>query len=327
MDALRSTIGSVFRARTHTPTAEEMARKVEEIETPSKRQKTTHTKREGVPDTSDGAAPLDGNEEQSTAKKPATSAATNKSKSASTASQSSKGTTRKSRSAKKETTWDWSMAPPDFHFSVEYRKAAKRKRKRADELDHEDPYQQGMDATYAIKPASVWAAMTPYRKFTVGEDNFKLGDNIFIKAEGGREDSEREWIGRVMEVRAGDPQHVYVRILWFCHPEDVPGGRQPWHGQRELIASNWMEIVDALTVDGRAEVVPYSEEEELPDSQFYWRQTMDYQKSKNQLSVSSIFLPPRQKHTNKVLPGVTKIRRSQRTCQPGEGLSLHKRRL
>lgn len=49
-------------------------------------------------------------------------------------------------------------------------------------------------------------------------------------------------------MRASDEHHVYARIYWMYSPDELPAGtvdgkktitgRQPYHGQNELIASN-----------------------------------------------------------------------------------------
>jgi BAH domain len=81
------------------------------------------------------------------------------------------------------------------------------------------------------------------------------------------------WVAKVLEIRALDAQHVYVRVVWYYWPDELPSGRSYYHGKNELIASNHMEIIDAMTVTGRAHVQHWQEndeEEEVPG--FFWRQ-------------------------------------------------------
>jgi hypothetical protein len=64
-------------------------------------------------------------------------------------------------------------------------------------------------------------------------------------------------------------------------PEDLPGGRQPHHGESELIASNHMDIIEALSVADRADVIHWDENPEKPwppKEQLFWRQTFDVEK-------------------------------------------------
>jgi hypothetical protein len=97
-------------------------------------------------------------------------------------------------------------------------------------------------------------------------------------------------IGQVLEVRAGDASHVFLRIYYLYRPEELPEGRQPHHGDSELIASNHMDIVEALSVSDRAHVVYWNEDPEISEwplrDQLFWRQTYDIEKPKaQQLSV------------------------------------------
>ena len=57
-----------------------------------------------------------------------------------------------------------------------------------------------------------------------------------------------DWVARILEIRAADEHHVYARVYWMYWPDELPAGtvdgkrtvqgRQPYHGQNELIASN-----------------------------------------------------------------------------------------
>ncbi|KAJ9634198.1 hypothetical protein H2199_009082 [Coniosporium tulheliwenetii] len=63
-------------------------------------------------------------------------------------------------------------------------------------------------------------------------------------------------------------------------PEELPdGGKRPYHGCNELIASNDMQTIDAMTVDGKADVRQWIEDDEadevLDAGQLFWRQTWD----------------------------------------------------
>lgn len=81
-------------------------------------------------------------------------------------------------------------------------------------------------------------------------------------------------------MRALDQEHVYVRVAWFNRPEDLPTGRQPYHGKNELIPSNEMDIIDAMAVNGRLEVIHWDEFDDdsamMPEDQYFWRQTYEF---------------------------------------------------
>jgi hypothetical protein len=116
---------------------------------------------------------------------------------------------------------------------------------------------------------------------SVMNETFAVNDTVFIKSS---EDEDPDpdapikgWVARVLEVRAGDEQHVYLRIYWLYRPEDLPGGRRDYHGRNELIASNDMQIIDAMTVNAKANVRHWVELEDksevFPGDQLFWRQT------------------------------------------------------
>ena len=95
-------------------------------------------------------------------------------------------------------------------------------------------------------------------------------------------DSYSYWKAKVLEVRALDREHVYLRVVWLNRPEDLPAGRQRHHEVDELIPSNEMDVVDAKSVEGPAEVIEWSKRPGDKASsisarpQYYWRHTYNY---------------------------------------------------
>ncbi|KAH9879401.1 hypothetical protein J1614_002841 [Plenodomus biglobosus] len=138
-----------------------------------------------------------------------------------------------------------------------------------------------------IEPALEWESTQRYRKFTISGEGFEVNQFVFVKKEPEKQDTPEaieHWIAKVLEVRAGNTQHVYLRVYWAYRPEDLPGGRQPHHGECELIVSNHMDVVDAQCVQGAAHVIYW---DDSPDSskfpapeQLYWRQSLDINKRK-----------------------------------------------
>ena len=125
----------------------------------------------------------------------------------------------------------------------------------------------------------------------VGETKFSVGSIVYVnrhspaptapppsatEAEILAYDRKNFWVAKVLEVRASDPQHVYLRVFWLYWPDELPQGRQKYHGQNELVMSNHMDIVDAMTVGTAAEVKFWDERDEDEDlGQRYWRQFYD----------------------------------------------------
>ncbi|KAF3168400.1 hypothetical protein TWF106_003395 [Orbilia oligospora] len=129
-----------------------------------------------------------------------------------------------------------------------------------------------------IQP-SKWHRMRDYSSFIHSEITFKRGDIVEVKRPGndGVHGERREWIAKVLDVRADDPSHVYVRIAWFYWPEDLPMGRMEYHGRNEVIESNHPDIIDAMTVNGKADIKEWDEEDEDASFEgYYYRQQFDY---------------------------------------------------
>ncbi|KAF2806086.1 uncharacterized protein BDZ99DRAFT_524312 [Mytilinidion resinicola] len=194
---------------------------------------------------------------------------------------------------------DWSKFEendPNFDgFKIKMRKIDQpepplsKKRKRDEPLystpNHQpNPFDvEELDLVYSVAPAHYWEDTSRYRKFTVFDKTFEVNDFVFVRpsAELERENAHiTSWVAKVLEVRAGDEQHVYLRVYWMYRPEDLPyPGRRPYHGLNEIIATNDMQIIDATTVQDSANVIHYVEEENrsqlLEGDQLFWRQTFD----------------------------------------------------
>ena len=61
-------------------------------------------------------------------------------------------------------------------------------------------------------------------------------------------------------------------------------GQRKYHGSHELIASNYMEVLDVLSFAGKADVFQWNEEDDNLVHKLYWRQTLN--RETQELSVS-----------------------------------------
>jgi hypothetical protein len=72
--------------------------------------------------------------------------------------------------------------------------------------------------------------------------------------------SADDWVARILEIRASDEHNVFARVFWMYSPDELPKGtrdgnkfvqgRQPYHGSRELIASNHSKQAACTTLVG-----------------------------------------------------------------------------
>ena len=106
----------------------------------------------------------------------------------------------------------------------------------------------------------------------MGQESIAVGQFILVKhddtEEGAKIDVGQQWKAKVLEVRALDSEHVFLRLAWLNRPEDLQSGRKPYHGRNELVPTNEMDVIDAMTVNGSLNVVHWDERDDdatLPD--------------------------------------------------------------
>jgi hypothetical protein len=102
-------------------------------------------------------------------------------------------------------------------------------------------------------------------------------------------------IAKVLECRAIDDEHVYLRIQWLYKAHELyePYGPEPYHADNELFPSTHYQLIDATTCNGLVEVVKWEPGmEELGESgwgregnegrkRYCWRQTYDFMAPKS----------------------------------------------
>ena len=136
-----------------------------------------------------------------------------------------------------------------------------------------------------------------YSDHIVSGERFELNSNIFVNSKSRPDPTIDEtdcslWVASIVEVRAETGWNVWLRVEWFYRPEELPHGRQPHHGKREIIKSKAQNIISAVTVAGSADVTYWDENDDSKDADgidgLFWRQTFD--PSTRKLSVRSLFL-------------------------------------
>ncbi|OWO98318.1 hypothetical protein B2J93_2280 [Marssonina coronariae] len=124
--------------------------------------------------------------------------------------------------------------------------------------------------------------VSPYSVKVQGEF-YRNNQLVFVRGPDTPKDRDTEgrpkdfWVARVLQVRAKNAQHVYALVAWMYWPEEIAppaqraadqvnkaSGKRTYHGKREMVASNYMEVLDVLTFAGKAEVPQWDEEYEQP---------------------------------------------------------------
>lgn len=118
----------------------------------------------------------------------------------------------------------------------------------------------------------------------VGSHSIATGDFVLVKHDESDDmatSSLTDWKAKVLEVRALDAEHVYIRVSWLNRPEDMMGGRQIFHGRSEIIPTNQMDVISALSVNGIFSLKHWDEFEDgtqeifFEEDEYFWRQTFD----------------------------------------------------
>jgi hypothetical protein len=127
----------------------------------------------------------------------------------------------------------------------------------------------------------------------VSHESFRVNDTIFINSQdqvnnGNQEDGDASktiedmdetlWVASIVDIRAHDSSNVWVKVKWFYRPNELPHGREPYHGSKEVIKSSVVDFVSAYTVAGHAQVSHWVESDDEQDANgidgLVWRQTL-----------------------------------------------------
>ncbi|EXJ88251.1 hypothetical protein A1O1_05181 [Capronia coronata CBS 617.96] len=152
---------------------------------------------------------------------------------------------------------------------------------------------------FAVRPGQKWAGLSRFRNAKFKNPMtviYSAGQVVYINRhspipppppadasddEKLQYDKENFWVGLIAEFRAESHAKVFARVFWFYWPEELPMGRQPYHGKHELILSNYTDIIEAHSIASHAEMSTWDENDDsnqLMLLERYWRQTLDVTK-------------------------------------------------
>ncbi|CAF9940312.1 MAG: hypothetical protein ALECFALPRED_008512 [Alectoria fallacina] len=147
---------------------------------------------------------------------------------------------------------------------------------------------------YIVRPTAIWDSVERIKEVvstyteaphppttntpSVEDEHYRMHDIIAVT----RHDLPQSpiWSAHILEIRAHKTSgQVFIRVFWFYEPSQLPASlRHPYHGRRELVASNSMAVINATAVASRAHVSHWHEEHEpVPAAGLFWRQTYDEQ--------------------------------------------------
>ncbi|GAB7341571.1 hypothetical protein MBLNU457_7781t1 [Dothideomycetes sp. NU457] len=141
---------------------------------------------------------------------------------------------------------------------------------------------------YVVQNQPKWEQLTRYKKCSVGEETIQQGECVLVNGDQTTDPENSEdftlpqWKAQVLEVRALDQNHVYVKVAWLYRPaHDIPGGPTSYHGKYELVPSTEISIIDAASLNGSFKLKFWDEyeDDDVPVAeQYYWRHTCDHLK-------------------------------------------------
>ncbi|KAH6980616.1 hypothetical protein BKA56DRAFT_632396 [Ilyonectria sp. MPI-CAGE-AT-0026] len=140
-----------------------------------------------------------------------------------------------------------------------------------------------LDLCYIVEPEIEWRKMRRYNSFVLNEvkyytDSFVYvaNDSVSLAKDGLIKKLDNYWVAWILEIRAADEHHVYARVYWIYLPDELPAGTvcdknklqgcQLYYGHNELVVSNYMDIIDVISV-----IMPATIMDGL-----YWRQIFNY---------------------------------------------------
>ncbi|RMZ90785.1 hypothetical protein DV736_g1996, partial [Chaetothyriales sp. CBS 134916] len=172
--------------------------------------------------------------------------------------------------------------------------------------DSDTPGSAELQIDYTIRPGSEWSEMRRYRNVKYQDNDFPVDSFILVNrtypppspppADASKEEilnyqRTNMWVGMIREARALNENRVFLRVFWLYWPEELPGGSRVYHGQQELVLSNHVEVVEATTISGPAQVSHWREEDEEDETPLYplfWRQTLDLKPGPNGKATLSV---------------------------------------
>ncbi|KAG9246669.1 hypothetical protein BJ878DRAFT_416463 [Calycina marina] len=150
-----------------------------------------------------------------------------------------------------------------------------------------------LDQWFSVTPWKDWSGMKSYNNFIIQGETYKKNHYVYVRGhqtpKNIAHDNDKDfWVAKILQVRAANAQNVYALVSWMYWREELPppsvkmpdmaypnSGQRKYHGKHELIASNYMEVLDVLSFAGKADVYHWQEEDDQLHSKLYWRQTLN----------------------------------------------------
>ncbi|XP_024984352.1 chromatin remodeling protein EBS [Cynara cardunculus var. scolymus] len=100
--------------------------------------------------------------------------------------------------------------------------------------------------------------------FTIRGTNkvVRAGDSVLMRP---LENEKNPYVARVERVESDVKGNVKVQVRWYYRPEEAIGGRQKFHGSKELFLSDHYDTQSANTIEGKCIVHTFKNYTKLRD--------------------------------------------------------------
>ncbi|KAL7904211.1 hypothetical protein GGI35DRAFT_205515 [Trichoderma velutinum] len=160
---------------------------------------------------------------------------------------------------------------------------------------HRECCSQALDVWFPDKPSEEWFDMNTRKYFIRDKIKYRCGDFVYVAnsiticqhddteniLEKNRSD---HWVAQIIEIKASESD-TYALVCWMYSPDDLPrvtvgggkfvSGRQRYHGEKELIASNHRDVIDFKSVENHATVHPWELDDSGIQNGRHWRQALN----------------------------------------------------
>eukprot|EP01137_Pigoraptor_chileana_P011745 Opistho-2@63156 len=124
---------------------------------------------------------------------------------------------------------------------------------------------------------------TSWRSFLLAGDRFVVGDTVLVRPDRKGPD----YIAAVQCIRTDANEEILIELQWYYRPEETVFGRQPYHGDDEVLESDHKDTIHVSSVNSRCFVRTLAEYTAEQDNQstpefpmFFSRSKYLYKKKK-----------------------------------------------
>ncbi|KAF2422385.1 hypothetical protein EJ08DRAFT_653169 [Tothia fuscella] len=149
---------------------------------------------------------------------------------------------------------------------------------------HSSPFDKRLDFPLAVKEAEVWDKMPKFDSLEAEGEVYWILSNAYVVVNDDGQNKRSELV-QIVDIRGANPSHVYVQVHFYFRADHANSYSSALRDQltgseREVVATNHVQIVEARRLAGLADVMHWTEGTERPtqDHEWFWRQILNVEK-------------------------------------------------